>query len=309
MNRRAVLVLGAGGFIGRQLTHALANKGVRVLAATRTPVEFCSSLVTNIVAPFSEAKSFIPLLEDCDAVIHASSVTTPGSSFATPQIDGNLKPTLALIEALQNATHCRLIYISSAGTVYGERSTPAVESDMIRPHSYHGAGKAAAEQFIHAWTAQYKGTSIVIRPTNVYGPEQTARSGFAIVPNAMDCAASGSHLRIWGDGEQVRDYLHVADLVKLCLLVLDHPLSSGHHLFNASSGDPITLNDLICQIEFASNKAIKRVYEESRTSDIKSVIVNADAARRIFGWQPKIPLQRGLEETWEWRKSQEWSCR
>lgn len=304
MDARAVLVLGAGGFIGRHLVARLAGAGIEVLAATRHACDFEHPRVRNVVALWSEPGDFAALLPGCAAVVHAASTSTPGSSMATPQIDGNLRTTLALVQALQDAPGKRLLYLSSAGTLYGERDTPAVETDTLRPRSYHGAGKAAAEHFLQAWSAQYAGTAVVLRPTNVYGAGQTARRGFAIVPTAMACAASGAPLQIWGDGSQVRDYLHVDDLVSLCLQVLATALAPGCHIHNAASGQASTLNDLLAVIERISGRPIARSHGPARAADINTILVNADSAQQRFDWAPTVTLESGLARTWAWQQAQ-----
>ncbi len=301
---RPVLVLGAAGFIGRQLVERLVGEGVPVLAATRQTCAFDSDLVENVVAPFVEAATFLALLERCETVVHAAASTTPGSSTATPQLDGNLRTTLALLEALQAVPGRRLLYLSSAGALYGDRNAPAQETDPLRPRSYHGAGKAAAEQFLHAWASQYGGTAVVLRPSNVYGPGQSARQGFAIVPTAMDCAASGRTLEIWGDGSQLRDYLHVADLVALCLHALQAPLPPGFHVFNAASGQTVTLDALLERIERVTGLLIQRRYVQPRIADVGKVLLNPQAARLTFGWEPLIPIEAGLAQTWQWHQTQ-----
>lgn len=297
---RPVLILGAAGFIGRHLVDRLVRLGTPVLAATRTAFGVDHPLVTNYIGDFTEPDAFADLLQQCGAVIHAASQSTPGSTSATPQVDGNLRTTLALVEALQSVPDRRCIYLSSAGTLYGERSTPATETDPLRPRSYHGAGKAAAEHFLHAWSSQYQGTALILRPTNVYGPGQCAQKGFGIVPTAMDCAVSGAALPIYGNGGQVRDYIHVADLVSLCVHALSHTVEPGCHLFNAASGDAVPLDRLITLIEEASGRTIHRRYRAARISDIGKILVSSQLARDTFGWLPTVSLTEGLADTWRW---------
>jgi UDP-glucose 4-epimerase len=266
-------------------------------------VTFDQVRIHNVVATWDESGQFAQWLPRCGAVVHAASSSTPGASMAAPQIDGNLRTTLALIEALQRYYETRLLYLSSAGTLYGERDVPAIESSPLRPRSYHGAGKAAAEQFIHAWAMQYQGTAFVIRPSNVYGPGQTARHGFAIVPTAMDHAVSGAPLEIWGDGTQLRDYLYVDDLMSLCMKVIDARVPDGCHIFNAASGNAITLNDLVERIEVVSGRAIPRMHAPARAADVGKVLVSAETARIVFGWVADISLDEGLMRTWAWYQS------
>jgi UDP-glucose 4-epimerase len=300
MTRTRVLVLGAAGFIGRRLAERLASQGAEVIAATRHPARFEHGGIHNEACSFDDASQFLPLLAQCTAVIHSASASTPGSSAAQPQLDGNLRTTLALVEALQDTPACRLLFLSSGGTLYGNRDTPAVEDDPLRPRSYHGAGKAAAEHFIHAWSAQYEGTAVVLRPSNVYGPGQRARAGFAIIPTAFECALRNTPLTLWGDGRAVRDYLYIDDLVSLCEATLTTPLDPGSHVFNASSDGGITLDALIDTIDQVTSRPVQRLYQPARRVDIDQIVADSSNARRAFDWRPEVTLQEGLRRTWQW---------
>lgn len=304
MSRDGVLVLGTGGFIGRHLATRFAERGTAVIAATRNAASFPHPGIRNVAAAYDDPTHFAGPLTSCRLVVHAASRSTPGSSAATPQLDGNLRTTLALLEALQAAPWCRLLFLSSGGTLYGERDTPARESDLLLPRSYHGAGKAAAEHFIRAWAAQYDGTAVVLRPSNVYGPGQTARSGFAIVPTAMECAWRGTVLPVWGDGAQVRDYLFINDFVDLCLRAADASLDAGCHVYNAASGETLSLHALLARIEGVTGTKIARDYQPTRGADIIRVAMDAGAARADFAWKPRTVLDRGLAETWQWLQTQ-----
>lgn len=299
-----VLVLGAGGFIGTHLVDALQAQGRSVIAATRTPLPTGRPEVSNVVDAFLDAGTYSGLLENCDAVIHTAAHSTPGSSMATPLLDGDLRTTLSLLEALQAHPHCRLLFLSSAGTLYGDRSEPAHESTPLRPRSYHGAGKAAAEHFIQAWASQHGGTAVVVRPSNVYGSGQRPRHGFAIVPTAMQCAIDGTELQVYGEGTQIRDYLHVQDLSELCLAALGAPLPTGTHVFNAASGVATPLGQLLAGIETVSGRPVKRHHVAVRPADVKSILLDPDAAREVFGWSASVTLPQGLARTWEWFRSQ-----
>ena len=299
----AILVLGAGGFIGRHLAERLAASGVDVIAATRRPATFAHSGISNAVSVYDDVAQFRRWVPQCRAVVHAASSSTPGSSAAQPQLDGNLRTTLALIEALQDTPSCRMLFLSSGGTLYGDRDVPAREDDPLRPRSYHGAGKAAAEHFLHAWATQYGGTAVLLRPSNVYGPGQSARRGFGIIPTAFDCALHGKPLPIW-DGSTVRDYLYVDDLLELCAATLAHAFEPGAHVFNAAFGEGIALDKLIDRIDAATGRPIERRYESARRVDIHSITADTTAARSTFGWSPAIDLDEGLRRTWQWYSTQ-----
>lgn len=299
----AILVLGASGFIGRHLAESFANTGNAVIAATRHESTFTHPGITNVVAPFDAPEHFAPLLERCRWVIHAASTSTPGSSAAKPQLDGNLRTTLALIEALQAYPDRRLLYLSSGGTLYGDRDRAAREDDPLRPRSYHGAGKAAAEHFIHAWAMQYQGTAVLLRPSNVYGRGQLPRQGFGIIPTAFDCALRDAPLTIWGSGETVRDYLHVDDLVSLCRRALRHDHPPGVHVYNASRDQGVTLNDLLDAIDRTTGRQLPRAYQPARRVDVGRIVPDNQVARSVLGWKPEVDLDQGLRDTWRWFSS------
>lgn len=295
-----VLVLGGGGFIGRHLCETIAGSGTRVIAATRRPARFDNASIANVVAPFDRAEQFAPLLRRCRAVVHSASSSTPGSSAAQPQLDGNLRTTLALVEALQDHADRRLLYLSSGGTLYGDRDRAAREDDALRPRSYHGAGKAAAEHFVHAWAMQYAGTAVVLRPSNVYGPGQESKDGFGIVPTAFRCALASTPLPVWGDGSTVRDFLYVEDLMPLCLAALGDRIDPGMHVFNASSDEGVTLNHLLDLIDATTGRTLHRDYQPARRVDVTHIVPDNSAARATFGWQPATTLRQGLTRTWQW---------
>lgn len=300
----AIFLLGAGGFIGRHLALRLAQNGHEVIAATRRPVAFGHPAIRNVVEAWDDRSQFTSWLPHCQSVVHAASSSTPGSSAAQPQLDGNLRTTLALIEALQETPDRLLVYLSSGGTLYGDRDRAAREDDPLRPRSYHGAGKAAAEHFIHAWAVQYEATAVVLRPSNVYGPGQLPRRGFGIIPTAFECAVSKMPLTVWGDGETVRDYLHVDDLTSLCALALTHGHARGTHVFNASRDEGITLNQLLDAIDAITGRPLLRDYQPARRVDVARIVLDNSAALATFGWRPVTRLDTGLRGTWKWFQNQ-----
>jgi len=180
-----LLLLAAGGFIGRHLAEHFARDGWPVLAATRRPVEYDHANIRNVVAPYDDVVDFARWTPECTEVVHAASASTPGSSAAQPQLDGNLRTTLAMIEALQDSLRTRLPFLSPGGMLYVDRDMPAREDDPLRPRSYHGAGKAAAKHFLHAWATQYGGTAALGAPIDAGAHAFNAASGTAISFDAL----------------------------------------------------------------------------------------------------------------------------
>lgn len=300
---KAVLVLGASGFIGRQISESLARSGTPVIAATRSPAAFEAAGISSWVSPFDDPSHFLQLLPACKAVVHAASISTPGSSAAKPQLDGNLRTTLSLIEALQGYPSHRLVYLSSGGTLYGDRVDPAKEGDPLRPRSYHGAGKIAAEFFIRAWSEQYGGTAVILRPSNIYGPGQRSKHDFGIVPTAFDRLVRNAPLTILGDGNSVRDYLFIDDFVRLCTKALAHELTPGTHVYNAASGESLRLDALLDAIDAITGRPLLREYHAARTVDVHRVRMDITSSQAQLDWHPQVSLEEGLRRTWQWFNS------
>ncbi len=296
-----VFVLGAGGFIGGALCRRLAIRGWAVLAGTRRPTDFDHPRIRNVIAPFGSAEDFRPWVAQCRMVVHAASHTTPSSSAALPQLDGNLRTTLALIEALQEYPEPRVVFLSSGGTLYGDTPRPVNEGAKLHPRSYHAAGKIAAEYFLQAWAVQYSGDVTILRPSNIYGPGQLPKSGFGIIPAAFERALDGAPLSVLGDGGSVRDYLYIEDFVRLCELIFSAGRRPGARVLNAASGRGLPLNALLDAIDHVTGRPLLRHYESARVFDVQRILLDNGTVSRDYGWEPYVSIEDGLRAAWAWR--------
>jgi nucleoside-diphosphate-sugar epimerase len=115
-----ILVIGAGGFVGKHLVRAFAERGTPVIAVTRRPVDFNSPDVEAIYGELNEPEQFLPLVARASAVLHLASCSTPGSTAGQPlvELNSNLRPTLSLLESMQKLPHKPLLYLSSGGSLY-----------------------------------------------------------------------------------------------------------------------------------------------------------------------------------------------
>lgn len=304
---QSVLILGGGGFIGSALSLALAKAGKSVTVLSRTACGQEHHNIRNVTGTFNVPANFEPWLTDCQSIVHLASSSTPGSSAGRPlsELEDNLRITLALLEALQSHPHCNLLFSSSGGTLYGDNEiTPATEQSNLRPYSYHGAGKAAAEHFISSWAMQFATAATILRPSNVYGPGQAARKGFGIIPAAFNKVIEDKPLEIWGDGSAVRDYLYIDDFVQLCFAIIDKPMSKGTITLNAGSGIGTRLDELLSQIESVTGKTLRKILLNKRQVDISRIIIDSSKACELYDWKPRTSLADGLKSTWGWWKNQ-----
>lgn len=299
-----VLVLGAGGFIGRALTWALAHNGIRVVAASSTPQPWAHPLVEAVVAPRPrDPDDFASLLSHATKVVHVATASTPASSMARPlqEVTGNLHVTAALLEALQEHPGKELLYLSSGGSLYADNQKhPSDENAPVRPRSYHGAAKLAAESFICAWCAQHSARATVLRPSNVYGPGQIEKIAFAVIPTALGKLRRGETFHVWGDGSAQRDYIFIDDLVRLCVSILTQPMPIGMRVLNACSGSSVDLNELLGVVESVTGIALHRTFDVARPVDASNISMDPRLAQETYGWRSQIGIEEGIRRTWAW---------
>lgn len=281
MSRDGILLFGGAGFIGGALAQRLDREGRK----------------THILGRH-DADRLEHLLPGCGTVVHLASATTPSSSNGHPSLElDNLAPTLALLEAMQHHPGTHLIFFSSGGTLYGNpEQLPVPEHAPVAPLSYHGAGKAALEVFLQVFRKEHAVT--ILRPANAYGPGQTLRQGFGLIRTVLEHARRGTVLEIWGDGENVRDFVYVDDVIEACMRFVNLPSDSG--TYNIGSGRGHTLNQVIALAESVCGVPLSTVYKPAREMDVRGVVLDISRLHAVLGWQPRTGLEDGLRRTWKW---------
>lgn len=298
-----VLLFGGDGFVGRALLSALQARGhaARVICS---PHSLATSAASPSAISSGDNKALQAALADCTHLFHLASATTPGVSRREPsrEIRDNLLPTAQLLEALYPYPAIQTIFLSSGGAIYGNcGSDPVGLETLPAPISNYGAGKAAIEAFMHAHHANTGSAVTVLRPSNLYGPGQTTRGSFGVVPALLQCARDGVPFDLWGDGETTRDFLYIDDFIALCVMLVERAAAPAHYeLFNVGSGRGCSINALIAQVEATTGRTIATRQLDARGIDVKHVVLNTDRVSRAFQWQPQIDLRQGLALTWQW---------
>lgn len=287
MSAGEVLLLGGTGFIGQALAARLRQQGAAVHVLGRANLDQLSALLPH-----------------CGTVVHLASSTTPGLSARQPELEApNLALTLRLLQLLQPHPDTHLIYFSSGGTVYGNPvQLPVPEEAPLSPLSYHGAAKVAQEMLCQA--AREQGRRItILRPSNAYGPGQGLRAGFGLVRTLLEHARSGSELEIWGDGNHLRDYIYIDDIVDATCRLIDDPSRSGTYNLGSGMGHSILqVRDLV---ESVSGRKIRTAVRPARGGDVREVVLDCRRVRGVVGGvAPPTDLTTGIRKTWAWLQQQ-----
>ena len=306
MTYKNILLLGGGGFIGTALAQRLCENNFNVHLLSK---HFATKQIKpNIIlhqGSLDDREILEQLLPQCRTVIHLASSTTPGSSSRQPALesDKTITPTLRFLDILQDYKHVHIIFVSSGGTLYGNpESHPVNEAQPINPLSFHGAGKVALEIFLRTFSTLSGNNITIVRPSNVYGPEQPLRSGFGVIRTMLEHVRRATVMEIWGDGTSVRDFLYIEDMLSALIPLVDLP--DDDNTYNLGSGVGYSLNQLKEIIESVCGKKLSAVYRPSRKTDVKTIVLDSSRLIRRTNWQPKVSLEQGIEMTWKWLKNQ-----
>lgn len=302
---QGILLIGGTGFVGKSLVARLSSKFPEIYTIARGDDNLEGfSNVHHYQSGLDNSDLLKRLLPKCRIVFHLASETTPGSSILRPALEAanNLLPSLRFLECLQEYHHLSLIYVSTGGAIYGDSDKEKVSEDMpLSPLSYYGAGKAALEKFICAYSRQTGNKTLILRPSNIYGPGQTYKQGFGIIPTIFHHLLNRKLLQVWGDGLNIRDYLYIDDFVDFCLALLEEPWTSDtKSIYNIGSGIGTTLINLISLIEEITGETIRQKYLPARTVDVRRIVLDNSRICNRFNWQAQIDVNTGLIRTWEW---------
>jgi len=297
-----ILVLGGNGFIGVNLVDQLINSGHKVCVYDRSPSQLHDPLgnVEYQYGSLNDESSVSQALHNIEVVFHLISSSIPSTSNLNPMDDikNNLVDTVGLLERMNKMKIRKIIYISSGGTIYGDSSNALINEDHpLNPNCSYGIVKLAVEKYLMMYARLYKFEPVILRASNPYGPWQGKVGLQGLIGTVLTKIINNEPIEIWGDGEVIRDYLYITDLIDACECALNEELSG---VFNIGSGIGYTVNQVIKLIEEITSKKIEVRYSESREVDVKKVVLDISKAKKEFGWEPKISINEGLKEHYKW---------
>lgn len=294
-------VLGAGGFIGTNLTQALVGVGARVTGFGRRARVDTASGIGWIDGDFDRAGDVVPALAGADVVFHLLGGSNPAASNQRPglEIRRMLAGNLRLIEAAVEAGVGRLVFVSSGGAVYGPQARlPIAEDAPTDPISAYGIGKLATEKLLGLYRLIGPLDHAVLRVANPFGPGQLPDRPQGVIATMIRRALDGRPIDIWGDGSVVRDYLHVADVCDALLRAA--VADSETRVFNIGSGVGRSLASVAGDIARVLGRPLDIRYQAARPADIPANVLDIARADRELGWRPAIDWEAALADTAAW---------
>jgi UDP-glucose 4-epimerase len=308
------LVTGGAGFIGSHLVDALIGRGDRVLVlddlssgrrenlagALDNGVELLEASVTDddaVAAAFERAR---PQL-----VFHLAAQIDVRRSVADPSfdLDVNVAGTIRLLEGARQAGVERFVFASTGGAIYGEgegRDLPLTESADCRPDAPYGQSKYAAEGYLDVYRRLHGLETTSLRLANVYGPRQDPHGEAGVVAIFCSALRDGRRPRVFGDGEQTRDYVYSADVAGAFVTAADR---GGAGPYNIGTGVETSVVDLGRRIASTSGAEFDPEMAPPRLGEVQRISIDPALAGRDLGWSAAHDLERGLAITTDWFRS------
>jgi len=296
------LVLGGNGFIGSSLVDRLVAVGYKVRVYGRSPLSSQEQRknVEYLCGTLSETALVKQALDKIDVVFHLISTTIPSTSNLNPidDIQDNLADTVGLLECMREIGIFRIVYISSGGTIYGESEKELIDEEhSLNPNCSYGIVKLAVEKYLNMYARLYQFKPVILRVSNPYGPKQKKIGLQGLIGTVLANAIKSEPIEVWGNGEVIRDYIFIDDVVSACICAIESNVSG---VFNIGSGVGFSVNQVVKKIEALTAKKIEVKYTKSRNIDVNKVVLNIGKAKRELGWEPKIDISEGLKEHYKW---------
>jgi UDP-glucose 4-epimerase len=300
-------VTGGCGFIGSHLARELVNLGeVTVLddlssgGAWRIQDLLDQGKVRLVRGSILHRNLVTDACRGADCVFHLAAIVSVPRSMAAPLEvnEVNATGTLSVLAAAREAGVKKLVF-SSSSAVYGDSpASPKQEGTPPEPLSPYAASKLAGEYFCEVYRRSFGLPTASLRYFNVYGPGQDPRGEYAaVIPRFIMNVLRRSPPVIFGDGNQVRDFVFVKDVVRANILAMQRDAVG---VMNIGSGDGTPILRLARAVMETGGLAREPVLEKPRPGDIRESVADISRARDIMGFRPKVHLADGLRETLAW---------
>jgi len=306
---KKVLVTGGTGFVGTHIVQELLKQDAKVrVPIHKRPLVIKDKRIETVLADLTKQEDCIAAVRDVDYIFHAAgAVAAAGVMASNPMstITMNLILTAQMLQAAWTASVERFLVFSSS-TAYPAADYPIKEEEMWVGPTYpfyfgYGWMRRYFERLGEFVASKSKVKVAIVRPTAIYGrwdnfDLETSHVIPALIRKAVEKA---DPYEVWGNGDEVRDFLHVSDLARGCLVMLEKcaecdPINIGY-------GKSMTIKEIIHTILKAVGYSEARiVFNTSKPSAIPFRMVDISKARRVLGFEPTVSFEDGIKDTVDW---------
>ena len=300
------IIYGGGGFIGSHLADGLCREGNEVTIFDkqnfkRDNILHITDKINIIEGDFANEIDIKNSIEGQEIIFHLVSTTLPSSSNQNEiyDVESNLISSLHLLREAVSHNIKKIIFISSGGTVYGIPTvTPIPETFAGNPLCSYGIIKKTIEEYIYMYNNLYGIEYTIFRLSNPYGERQNPFVPQGAIAVFLKKIIMNEPIEIWGDGNIVRDYIYISDVINAILKSRENSDCKG--LFNIGYGEGHTLNDILKILKDVTKKDFKVKYTAARNIDVPNNVLDISKAKKTLGWSPQISLEEGIRMTYKY---------
>ncbi|MBU3852005.1 MAG: NAD-dependent epimerase/dehydratase family protein [Candidatus Paralactobacillus gallistercoris] len=305
-----VLITGGAGFIGSNLADRLIKDNDQIVIVDDFSMGLRenipdSQLITTYQANITDKVFMKDLLlsEHFDYIYMFAGIASVADSVERPYEthQTNQEANVYLLEVLRKYhLPVKKVLFASSAAVYGnDPHLPKLETSTIDPLTPYAIDKFATERYLMDYGRLYNIPTVATRFFNIYGPKQNPSSPYSGVLSIIsDCIKQGKTFNLYGDGQQVRDFVYIDDVID-ALLLLTKESDINHEVFNVAAGVGTTLNDVIRAYEHAAGKNLAVNYLPERVGDIKYSYADITKLRQL-GFKPKYNIESGIAKYWQY---------
>lgn len=311
LNDKNIVVTGAAGFIGSNLTDELLELGANVIGIdnlfngrrSNLNKAFTFKTFEFHKADIRDLNFLLDIFKDVDIIFHQAAFTSVPQSVKMPENcnDVNVNGIMNILNAARQKDVEKVIFASSSA-VYGDTPTLPKKEHMRRlPISPYGVSKLACEAYLQVYYHVYGLKTITLRYFNVYGPRQKDSPYSGVIAIWLGHTIRNEDLIIFGDGKQSRDFTYIEDVIQANLLAVNSNYDG--EIFNIGAGSPINLNNLAkLMLKISGKTNLKIKHTDPRPGDIIHSFADISKARELLKFNPKYDQEKGLKEYFSWYK-------
>lgn len=309
---KRILVTGGTGFVGSHLVEVLVAKGAWVVVPYRSydPRSYFATkkLERQVMLAACDLKDGNRVFDvvtkyEVEYIFHlgAQAIVTTAYHNPVETVAADVLGTAHILEAARRYPLMKGIVVASSDKAYGKSQKEYRETDPLRPDHPYEVSKAAGDLLAQAYFRTYHLPVVISRFGNIYGEGDLNFN--RIVPGVMKSLITGEKLEIRSDGTFVRDYCYVNDVVDGYLLLFQHLNRVAGEAFNFSSGETLSVLELITKIETVLKKHVSYHIGDTQKNEIPYQTLRYDKAAKLLGYKPKHTLQTTIHDIYQWYRS------
>ncbi len=293
-----VAVVGSNGFIGGNLVSSLMyNKSIRLFLFGRNEKSVFENRIPYNKIDLNNTYEIIYHFKKIDFIYYLASSTIPANSYYNPkkEIEDNLIPFINFLECISTIGNKKIVFVSSAGTVYGNSNINTSENTIKNPINPYGINKLTMEYYLKYFGERSGLKSVIFRISNIYGENQNTVNGLGIINTFLENILSNKEVIVYGNGEITRNYIYVQDVVKILTQVLLDEFKTIEE-YNLCSDKSLSINEIIYEIEKITDINFKITKLPNRKSDIQNIQLDNTKLKSKFN--PNFtPITIGINNT------------